>query len=516
MKEAHTGSLVLPDFQRSFIWEPEDVRELLVSILGNYFIGSILLLNQLEANAPFALRLMEGVEKENRNAKIQPIVKIVLDGQQRITALYYALYQPPINLKNRKATYRFYLDVDKILHNEVDDGVFAISSNDQKALSEIRNNPNAIPCSLLLDVGELAKKFQGNSNFNKIIELATKFMNYSIYTVNLPDSNLEKIVETFERINRTGEPLSLFDLLTAKLYRNQIKLRELLESAKKKYKFAEILPPDYILRVMCLIRGKEIKRKNILEIEAKDFPDDWNSACDSLESACVRITDIKNGYGVMDLKKWMPYSTMVIPLAAMLHNLEVTDNKIKINYEKVDRWYWSAVFSNRYDHAADSKAVTDLELVKKWIASDTNIPDFILKFDPNATELETEKQSSAIYRGIMNLVVLAGALDFKTGQPPQFDKLKIQDDHIFPKSIYDYHMVSNRTLIATNSEKGNIKPSVYFGQKLQEHGKTKLLSILRTHLIDDDSLNYLLKDDLGKFVETRNNAIIDEIKNKTL
>jgi len=200
----------------------------------------------------------------------------------------------------------------------------------------------------------------------------------------------------------------------------------------------------------------------------------------------------------------------------MLHYLEVTNRKIEKNYEKINRWYWSAVFSNRYDQAADSKAWTDLELIKKWTIGDTNIPDFILKFDPNTTELDTEKQSSAIYRGIMNLVVLAGALDFKTGQPPQFDKLKIQDDHIFPKSIYDYHMVSNRTLIATNSEKGNAKPSVYFSQKLKEHGKTKILSILRTHLIDDTSLNYLLNDNLDKFVETRKNAIVDEIKNKTL
>jgi len=38
MNETLSGSIVLPDFQRSFVWEPEPVRELMVSVLGDYFI----------------------------------------------------------------------------------------------------------------------------------------------------------------------------------------------------------------------------------------------------------------------------------------------------------------------------------------------------------------------------------------------------------------------------------------------------------------------------------------------
>ncbi len=61
LKDVFNGSIVLPDFQRSFIWEPEDVRELLVSVLGDYFIGSMLLLEHFKDESPFALRLVEGV-----------------------------------------------------------------------------------------------------------------------------------------------------------------------------------------------------------------------------------------------------------------------------------------------------------------------------------------------------------------------------------------------------------------------------------------------------------------------
>lgn len=34
LKDSYTGKLVLPDFQRSFVWEPEDVRELLVPVFA--------------------------------------------------------------------------------------------------------------------------------------------------------------------------------------------------------------------------------------------------------------------------------------------------------------------------------------------------------------------------------------------------------------------------------------------------------------------------------------------------
>lgn len=516
LKESNNGSLVLPDFQRSFIWEPEDIRELLVSVLGNYFIGSILILNQLSSSSSFALHLIEGVQEVNPTVKIQPIVKIVLDGQQRTTALYYALYQPVIPLKNRKAAYRFYLDLTQVFNNDLDGAVLAISNKDRKALNDIHNDPNIIPFSLLLNIGELAKKFQGNPKFNEIITLANNFMNHSIHTVSLQDVDMEKIVETFERINRTGEPLSVFELLTAKFYKNGIKLREILEKTQKDYAFAKVVAPENILRVIALNRGVEIKRKNILELDSANLVTDWDAACDALESAYVRITDIKNGYGVIDFKKWMPYTTMLIPLSGMLNFIEKNNLKMRENYDKIDRWYWTSVFSNRYDHSADSKSISDFESIKKWMTTTSKLPEIIDKFDPNNVDLDTEKQSSATYKGVINLIVISGALDFTTGQPPQFDKEKIQDDHIFPKSLFDFHAITNRTLIGTNSEKSNKKPSLYFKEKLTEHGKTKLLSILKTHLIDEICLNHLLSDELDNFTKARKDMFIDEIKNKTL
>jgi len=40
LKSILEGRIVLPDFQRKLEWGPEDIRELLVSILEDYFIGT--------------------------------------------------------------------------------------------------------------------------------------------------------------------------------------------------------------------------------------------------------------------------------------------------------------------------------------------------------------------------------------------------------------------------------------------------------------------------------------------
>jgi len=97
LKSILEEEIVLPDFQRKLEWGPEDIRGLLVSILEYYFIGTFLILECINNDSPFALRFIKGVEK------INPNFKILLDGQQRATALFYALYEPDVPLEGYRA-----------------------------------------------------------------------------------------------------------------------------------------------------------------------------------------------------------------------------------------------------------------------------------------------------------------------------------------------------------------------------------------------------------------------------
>ncbi|RLG48628.1 MAG: hypothetical protein DRN90_00365 [Thermoproteota archaeon] len=518
LNRVYRGEIVLPDFQRSFVWYPEDVRELLVSVVGRYFIGSILWLETIKTDAPFALRLIEGVEKVNPEPKIQNLIRIVLDGQQRITALFYAFYQPDIPLKDSsKYPHRFYLDIEKALDGDYENAVISKSTFYKNEIEKLENSPNIIPFPELLNPSKIAKRFSNHPRYDEITDLVSQILDrYYIHVVSLPpDTDLDKIVETFERINRTGMPLSVFDLATARLYKYGIKLRDLLKESQRQYKFTKVVPPEAILKVIALLRDKEPRRKNLLELDHNNFHEEWERACRALEMAYNRMTDIRNGYGVLDFKKWAPYSTLIVPLAAMLDYLRTHNKETPRNYAKINAFYWTAIFTNKYDHAVDSQSFSDFKDFISWV-EEGKPPEFIEKFDPNSIDLDVSSMASAIFKGVISLIVLKGALDFKTGQPPQFElhRSKIQVDHIFPKSIYNEDRIANRTIITTNQSKSNKKPSEYFKERIHELGEDKVKEILSTHLIPPEALDALRHDNLEKFMELRKKAIIEEIKRR--
>src|SRR5262252_3071765 len=79
------GRFVIPDFQREFEWKPWDIRELMRSIFLDYYIGSLLLWKgQKDSFAALACEPIENYEGKNGSPE-----HIVLDGQQRLTAMYY-------------------------------------------------------------------------------------------------------------------------------------------------------------------------------------------------------------------------------------------------------------------------------------------------------------------------------------------------------------------------------------------------------------------------------------------
>ncbi|OZH53548.1 hypothetical protein AFK68_16915 [Hydrocoleum sp. CS-953] len=87
LEDIKNGNIQLPDFQRDWKWDDETIRRLLGSVSLSYPIGSVLLLETGSPDVKFKARLIEGVEVSK---EVIP-EKLILDGQQRLTALYQAL-----------------------------------------------------------------------------------------------------------------------------------------------------------------------------------------------------------------------------------------------------------------------------------------------------------------------------------------------------------------------------------------------------------------------------------------
>src|SRR5882757_4617441 len=78
------GSVVLPDFQRDFEWSEAEVVSLMATVMAGWPAGSLLLMR----GAPtfFSTRPFKGAPRRD----VEPTY-VVLDGQQRLTALSNAL-----------------------------------------------------------------------------------------------------------------------------------------------------------------------------------------------------------------------------------------------------------------------------------------------------------------------------------------------------------------------------------------------------------------------------------------
>ena len=110
------GRFVIPDFQRDFEWRPKDIRDLTRSIFLDYYIGSLL--------------LWKGTAENYENLSCQPVYGyqgvgkpeyIVLDGQQRLTAMHYAFLSPNVPVPNRSNQFIYFVKVDKFMAEQYDE-----------------------------------------------------------------------------------------------------------------------------------------------------------------------------------------------------------------------------------------------------------------------------------------------------------------------------------------------------------------------------------------------------------
>lgn len=99
IEDAAEGTMCLPNFQRDFVWRRDEVADLVRSVLRGYFIGSLLLLHSDPRNPPFAPEPVRGAKPPK--SPVEPKL-LILDGQQRVTSMLYALTAPDLGLKNSK------------------------------------------------------------------------------------------------------------------------------------------------------------------------------------------------------------------------------------------------------------------------------------------------------------------------------------------------------------------------------------------------------------------------------
>jgi len=459
VQDAHDGRVVLPEFQRNFVWDRKSIETLLASILESYFIGTFLMLDTPAGRPMFPYRPVEGHGQTASTG--QPsghaTVRLVLDGQQRITSLFYALYAPPIPLAWATVPYRFYLDLNLALAGDLDEATTGVSTHASKAArAEIQRRVaegTMLRFTDLVDTGAFYSWLYGGQqqwtedDKSLIAGLVRRLHDFMIPVVALPaDTGRQNVVNIFERLNSTGVRLTLFDLAVARLYLKWIDLRSRWQEFEREHKdVAAVLQPEAVFRVMALLQDREPRKANLLDVldglDQETFSARWAQAVEAVLDAHSRT---RAHYGAVT-NTWIPYSTMLVPLAALLLRFKEVHATADA-YSRLDAWYWASVFTQRYDSAVDTKSLGDLRDVQRW--GDAHPPpDWIRRLDGTALNLDVDEPRSAVYRGLMCLIVQAGARDFLTGQSVELSAC--EDDHMFPRALYtkthQVDIIHNRT-----------------------------------------------------------------------
>jgi len=162
------GDIKIPAFQRGFIWDQEQVIELLDSIYRDYPIGSILLWNSNERLR--STRNVAGYLMPDREPNYP--VNYVLDGQQRISTIY-AIFG-----KNKTED----PDIKYRINTEIFDIYFDLDEKVFLSKDSLNENHRNLKLSTLLNAGEFINEIKEYSSGHRdiAVDLQSKFQNYEV------------------------------------------------------------------------------------------------------------------------------------------------------------------------------------------------------------------------------------------------------------------------------------------------------------------------------------------------
>lgn len=201
----NSGEIAIPEIQRPFVWDSSKVRDLMDSLYQGYPIGYVIAWRNPN------VRLKDGSMSEGK--------KILIDGQQRVTALTAAIlgqyvinktYQPvKIKIAFNPITEKFEVQNPAILKDKTWLHDIAEAINGNTDLFEVADN--------YFELNPDVDKKHVRNSFSNLINIPKK----QIGLIELShDLDIETVTEIFIRINSKGVVLSQADFAMSKIASN--------------------------------------------------------------------------------------------------------------------------------------------------------------------------------------------------------------------------------------------------------------------------------------------------------
>jgi len=529
-------SLALPEFQRPYVWDEEDVAELLRTVISDWPSGTILLLSGQDLINLFSVEAIKGGPAIEDKAEVR---SLVLDGQQRLTSLYQAITD-----SHEKVT--FYVDMGRLhQQDQFDDDCLKWLPKDQFP-NEVEAAERLIaPIHVLygesafdnwLDLVDPGLKDRLGSLFDQHL---WALRTYKFPANRLPsDLGLGSLVRIFKKLNRLGEELQTFDLLVALMLNEGFKLRERHEEAKKVLSAigADLTIKDIELPKLIALEEhldqvdqhredetfevtvggiREDDVLNLVENTPAKLVEEWDGAVERY-GAALRFLSERCGVSARSL---LPQDGMILALA-----IGLASPKPRAGFEAdLERWVWATHFAQSYRAGVNTRAVSDARELRKWSQDAEKKPTAIVDLETQphliVERLRDSRKGNKIFvRGLASLLVADGAQDWLTprreGESQELSNHEgaIDVHHVFPDQFLidrgrPSEMVVNFTPLkaSTNRSIGKDAPSTVLSMERFDP------DALVKHRIDGDALK---SDDLESFISKRVVALRDLIASR--
>jgi hypothetical protein len=469
--------LVLPEFQREYVWSLEQAKQLLVSHFRDFPTGSLLF---WKTDKP----------PEVKNTTIPPdkigATLVILDGQQRLTTLYLFTQNeiPP-----------YYREED--IKRDPRDLYFDLESGDFQyyQVTKMQNNPTWVavtdcfvdsidPVEIASQkvsegqqLGELIKRYY--DNLNTLLNIIKH--TYPIQIVPAT-ANIDDAIDVFDLVNSQGTPLSKADLALAHITGKWPQARQVMKDKIDELE-ANHFAFDLTFMVRCLtgvVKGRALF-ETIHETPADELQQGWALLTRILDYLVTMLAGHANAHSTEDLNTTNVLVPAVVYLAR--HDVKFDSDRTMRHFI---HWMYAASTWARYTSQTDQRLDHDITIIQRSDSPWRELVDAIIdqrgRIEVKASDLEGRTTQHPLYRMTYVLAKSQGAIDWFNGVPLDVSpggSYAIHSHHIFPRSLlysdrggYDpenhlhkkiVNEIANRAFLTgpSNISLGNTEPSRY-------------------------------------------------------
>ncbi len=516
------NQLFVPAFQREYVWKRDDAKKLFDSLIKYYPTGTLL---TWETNNPPELKGAWKYKSE------QGAVKLVLDGQQRITTLYMILRGeiPPYYTAEeiKQDTRNLYVNVKTL---ELSYHKKTIMENDPcwVNLTQIfKKNikPKHITKALMEKGQEVSDELDDliDDNFNAITCIPDReFVEQEVPI----KATLKEAIDIFYIVNSSGVNLTDAELALAQISGYWPKARK---QFKAKLQIMEkegfVFNLDFIVYVLLGIlhqSGSEMQK-----LHTPDNLDSIQSAWERLEKYTLDyVMNIMKTHAFIDHTKEINSVYALVPILVYTYH-KGTKHLSQIEIKKIIKWFYYSQIRFRYISQMPQKLDKDVTIV----SSEEEPFDRLLSIIKAERPLEISKDEFVgvdirhpLY-GLMRWYFKSRkAICFTTGvglQKNMGKSYSLEWDHIFPYSVLKnmgyginnrlkYSLaqeVTNRAILTqvANRSKSTKLPEDYLAEV-----EKKFPQALKLQSIPEDRELWKLEN-YEKFLEERRRILSEEL-----